>query len=89
VSEASKPKFRQVQASKTDASPEKLFYKLSRRVSTHGYLRGPQQDVLREYAAKGVEASDVAFELPTGTGKTAVGLLIADWKRRSTSNRVA
>jgi hypothetical protein len=30
-----------------------------------------------------MKAPDVAFELPTGTGKTAVGLLLAEWKRRS------
>lgn len=65
------------------ATPEELFYKLSGRESTHGYLRGPQQDVLREYAEKYANASDVAFELPTGTGKTAVGLVIAEWKRLS------
>jgi len=46
-------------------------------------LRGPQQDVLREYAEKYANSSDVAFELPTGTGKTAVGLVIAEWKRLS------
>src|SRR5260370_2421098 len=72
----------------TYATPEELFYKLSGRESTHGYLRGPQQDVLREYGEKCANASDVAFELPTGTGKTAVGLVIAEWKRLS-ANKVA
>jgi hypothetical protein len=75
-----RPTFRPVRPVTTYATPEELFYK-SRRVSTHGYLRGPQQDVLREYAEKYASAPDVAFELPTGTGKTAVGLLIAQWKR--------
>ncbi len=70
-------------ASPSYATPEELFYKLSGRESTHGYLRGPQQDVLREYAEKHAGASDVAFELPTGTGKTAVGLVIAEWQRLS------
>ncbi|MGD0956702.1 MAG: DEAD/DEAH box helicase [Candidatus Acidiferrales bacterium] len=74
--------------SATYATPEELFYKLSGRQRTHGYLRGPQQDVLREYADKHASTSDVAFELPTGTGKTAVGLLIAEWKRQS-HNKVA
>lgn len=32
--------------------------------------------------ASAVEKSDVALELPTGTGKTLTGLLIADWRRR-------
>ncbi len=84
-----KPPFKPVRPSSTAyATPEELFYKLSGRESTHGYLRGPQQDVLREYAEKYANTSDVAFELPTGTGKTAVGLVIAEWKRLS-PNKVA
>jgi len=82
-----RPSFRPVRPATTYATPEELFYK-SRRVSTHGYLRGPQQDVLREYAERCASAPDVAFELPTGTGKTAVGLLIAQWKRLP-ANKVA
>lgn len=71
-----RPKFRSAKASLTHQTPEELFYKLSGRAKSHGYLRGPQQDVLREYAEKHFKSSDVAFELPTGTGKTAVGLLV-------------
>jgi superfamily II DNA or RNA helicase len=33
--------------------------------------------------------TDLAFELPTGTGKTTVGLLIAEWRRRKTKKKVA
>ena len=81
------PTFRPVQANVTYKTPEELFYKLARH-PTHGYLRGPQQDVLREYAENHTESADVAFELPTGTGKTAVGLLLGEWARRS-GKRVA
>src|SRR5438132_12168873 len=82
ASSDSKPSFRAFKtASAGHASPEDLFYKLSGRETTHGYLRGPQQDVLREYAEKHVRALNLAFELPTGTGKTVVGLLIGEWKR--------
>lgn len=63
-------------------SPEKLFVSLTGRAPTHGYLRGPQQDILRAYHEKFADASEVGLELPTGTGKTTVGLLIAEWKRR-------
>jgi ERCC4-related helicase len=77
-----RPPFKPVKPGSTGfATPEELFYKLSSRQSSHGYLRGPQQDVLREYAEKFSKAADVAFELPTGTGKTAVGLIVAEWKR--------
>jgi hypothetical protein len=70
------------------ATPEELFYKLSGRAKSHGYLRGPQQDVLREYADKHQKTADLAFELPTGTGKTTVGLLVAEWWRTQ-SRKVA
>jgi len=76
-----RPKFKAVKSTAIYATPEALFYKLSEREKSHGYLRGPQQDVLREYAEKFSEVADIAFELPTGTGKTAVGLLIAEWWR--------
>jgi superfamily II DNA or RNA helicase len=33
--------------------------------------------------------SDVAIELPTGAGKTLVGCLIAEWRRRKYADRVA
>jgi hypothetical protein len=75
-----KPPFQQSKPAPTYDSPEQLFYKLGREGS-HNFLRGPQQDVLREYAEKFSASPDVAFELPTGTGKTTVGLLIAEWKR--------
>jgi hypothetical protein len=58
--EKHRPKFRPIQPTLAYKKPEDLFYKLS-RVKTHGYLRGPQQDVLREYsdkhAAKSVDSS--------------------------------
>lgn len=41
-----------------------------------------QGDILREYRRAFANAADVAVELPTGTGKTIVGLLIAEWRRR-------
>src|SRR4051794_13741383 len=82
------PKFRTVKTRLTYKNPEELFFKLSGRAKSHGYLRGPQQDVLREYIERHVKASDVAFELPTGTGKTTVGLVIAEWWRQQ-SRRVA
>lgn len=83
-----RPAFRTVQATGGHKSPEELFYRLSGRSASHGYLRGPQQDVLREYADAHANTVNIAFELPTGTGKTAVGLLVAEWKR-TTGQRVA
>lgn len=68
-------------------SPEALFAQTA-HAKSHGYLRGPQQDVLRSYMEH-VDEPNIALELPTGTGKTAVGLLIADWRRRRSEDKAA
>ncbi|MFE7352478.1 DEAD/DEAH box helicase [Streptomyces sp. NPDC057543] len=49
---------------------------------------GHQQDVLRSWHQDKSEASDVAVELPTGAGKTLVGGLIAEFRRRTAQERV-
>lgn len=50
---------------------------------------GHQQDVLRSWHQDKSEAPDVAIELPTGAGKTLVGGLIAEFRRRTAQERVA
>lgn len=67
-------------------SPEALFADLRGR-TVQGLL-AHQADVLREYMATAVDAPDVALELPTGSGKTLVGLLIGEWRRRAHNERV-
>ena len=47
-----------------------------------------QKDMLAAYAEKMIEVPDVAMQLPTGSGKTLVGLLIAEWRRRKFKERV-
>jgi Rad3-related DNA helicase len=44
-----------------------------------------QSYVLREYVARFSDKPDVAIELPTGTGKTLIALLVAEIWRRSNS----
>src|SRR5690348_12186041 len=85
---AERPRFKKIVPSGATDSPEELFHTLSGRAKSHGYLRGPQQDALRDYM-KCQKARDVAFELPTGSGKTLVGLLIAEWYRRRSKSRAA
>ncbi|WKL22626.1 DEAD/DEAH box helicase family protein [Agrobacterium tumefaciens] len=67
-------------------SPAKLFQTLTRRklpdVMTH------QRDMLIAYGNEMVGEKDVALQLPTGSGKTLVGLLIAEWRRRKFKERV-
>ncbi|UWD79347.1 DEAD/DEAH box helicase [Curtobacterium flaccumfaciens] len=68
-------------------TPEKLFPLLPRTGNNSTSLWSQQTDLLREYAVKRSTARDLAIELPTGTGKTLAGLLIADWRRRERKGR--
>ncbi len=70
-------------------SPEALANDLRPR-RVHGPL-AHQSDVLRDYAEHAANAAthpDVAIQLPTGSGKTYVGLLIGEWRRRKHGERV-
>jgi hypothetical protein len=67
-------------------SPDRLFRDLPRR--KHPSLFDHQGQMLRNYVAKALTASDVALQLPTGSGKTLVGLLLAEWRRRKYRERV-
>lgn len=77
-----------VRAEKATASPETLFGELPRRRDGVGAMWSHQVDQLREYHRDHLEGDDVALELPTGSGKTLVGLLIAEWRRREYGQRV-
>jgi hypothetical protein len=67
-------------------SPDRLFRDLPRR--KHASLFDHQGQVLRNYVTQALKASDVALQLPTGSGKTLVGLLLAEWRRRKFRERV-
>lgn len=68
------------------ASPDLLFRELPRRkfpdVLPH------QQAMMQRYSAEAEHLSDVALQLPTGSGKTLVGLLIAEWRRRKNKEKI-
>jgi superfamily II DNA or RNA helicase len=55
-------------------SPETLFPDLPRSDKGPKDLWAHQADVLRDYLAH-VDDADLAIELPTGAGKTLVGML--------------
>lgn len=67
-------------------TPDRLFRDLTRRrlpdVLPH------QAELMRKYASEALEQPDVALQLPTGSGKTLVGLLIAEWRRRKFRERI-
>ena len=67
-------------------SPDRLFRDLPRR--KHASLFDHQGQLLRRYAEEAKDTPDVALQLPTGSGKTLVGLLLAEWRRRKYRERV-
>jgi len=71
------------------ADPETLFHNLRGRAPEIKHLWSHQADLLREYHKNCLNVRDVAIELPTGSGKTLVGLLIGEWRRQALGDRVA
>ncbi len=71
-------------------SPEEMYLRgsLPRTADAVSSLWIHQGDVLRAYAEKHQDTPDLALELPTGTGKTLPGLLIAEWVRRKAEGPV-
>lgn len=69
--------------------PEALFRNLRGRAPEIKHLWSQQADLLRAYHQRHLTTHDVAIELPTGAGKTLVGLLIAEWRRQALCERVA
>lgn len=70
-------------------SPEALFRTLRPSDSGVRHLWAHQADLLRDYQALPAAAIDVAVELPTGAGKTLVGQLLGEYRRRASGQRVA
>ncbi|MCZ7681137.1 MAG: DEAD/DEAH box helicase [Sandaracinaceae bacterium] len=50
---------------------------------------GHQSEIIRSYVRTALDLPDVAFQLPTGSGKTLVALLVAEWRRRRDGLTVA
>ena len=71
------------------SDPETLFRSLSRRSAHIQHLWAHQADVLRNWHSNHLDTPDLALELPTGTGKTLIGLLIGDFVRQTREERVA
>ena len=67
-------------------SPESLFADIKSK-QIPGLLT-QQGDVLREYVKKFVDSPDLAAQMPTGSGKTLVALLIGEWRRITRQERV-
>ena len=70
-------------------TPEDLYDALQGSDPNVRHLWAHQADALRTYYEEHRETDNVAMEFPTGAGKTLVGALIAEWRRRALSERVA
>jgi len=78
-----------ISASENPENPESLFSDLRKDpVSNLKHLWSHQADLLRDYNTKHLNTSDIALELPTGSGKTLIGLLIGEFRRRKFDERV-
>jgi len=77
---------RRKKTSTTYTDPESLFR--DRRNRTVPGPLSHQSDILRRYQAEAFDKENVALELPTGSGKTLVGLLIAEFRRITRNERV-
>lgn len=67
-------------------TPEALLHDLRKKK-----IKGPiahQADMWRNYLDGAIDDPDVALQLPTGSGKTLVGLILGEWRRRKFSERV-
>jgi len=51
-------------------------------------LLAHQADMVRAYVLDAIDSPDVALQLPTGSGKTLIGLLLGEWRRRRFGQRV-
>ena len=76
-------------SSEGPSDPEALFRDLRNRDPRIQHLWSHQADMLRSYTGIHQSAADIALELPTGSGKTLIGLLIGEFRRLSSGERVA
>lgn len=67
-------------------TPETLFRDIKSK-KVHGPL-ADQADLWRVYQETALDYQDVALQLPTGAGKTLVGLVLAEWRRLKFNERI-
>ena len=65
-----------------------LFRDLKGKDKSIKFLWDHQAKVLDNYNDEHLDKKDIAVELPTGSGKTLVGLLIGEFRRRVKRERV-
>ncbi|MCL4512653.1 MAG: DEAD/DEAH box helicase family protein, partial [Candidatus Eremiobacteraeota bacterium] len=89
VNEKPKVKFKTSSAQTIKPSNhEGLFRDLKVKDPQVQHLWSHQADILRAYQKNHSQSPDVAIEFPTGTGKTLIGLLLAEFRRQALEERV-
>lgn len=79
--------FRRVSASSfIYQTPQDMFadYKTSQINALYGW----QSSLLESYMTNGYQIADLSIEMPTGSGKTLIGLLIGEFRRRKNGEKV-
>ncbi|MBW4494684.1 MAG: DEAD/DEAH box helicase [Oscillatoria princeps RMCB-10] len=79
--------FKKTRHSHSSAEDPEALYRDYKNRKVEGLL-AHQADLLREYQKQALDSSDVALQLPTGSGKTLVGLLLGEWRLRRFNQRV-
>jgi superfamily II DNA or RNA helicase len=75
------------QSSNAGETPEEMFRDIKNRKVTGALPH--QAEIWREYCKKEfTDVADIALQLPTGSGKTLIGIGIAEWRRRKNKERV-
>lgn len=70
----------------TIETPEALLHDLRSKKIKAPFSH--QADMWRRYVEKAIGKPDVALQLPTGSGKTLVGLILAEWRRQKFKEKV-
>lgn len=79
--------FKKNRISKTTIeTPEALLHDLRAKKIKAPFSH--QADMWRRYLEDALDKSDVALQLPTGSGKTLVGLILAEWRRQKFNEKV-
>jgi hypothetical protein len=79
--------FKKIHRSSLSTETPETLYRDYRNRQIEGPL-AHQADIVREYYNNAVDKSDVALQLPTGSGKTFVGLWIGEWRLRHFGEKV-
>jgi len=81
--------FKKVESSsKKDYTPESIFRDLRDRDPQIRHLWSHQADILRQYHENFTKQSDISLELPTGAGKTLIGLLLGLYRMKTNGEKV-